>query len=442
MGKVYQLSAKRVAGMKAPGRYGDGRGLLLKVTATGTKSWVFRYVIDGRERMMGLGPYPEITLEEARTLAYGHWMAVREGRDPIGERDAAKARRKAERNAAHGAHAITFADAAKAYFDAKHSEWKNPKHATQFLQSLEDYAYPHIGALSVAEITTQHILALLNASVVNQRTKARGPFWHVLTETASRVRMRVEKVLGWATVNGLRTGDNPAQWRGHLKEALPAPTAIKNVRHHPALPPARMADFMKALAQREGTAAAALRFTILTASRTGMTIGARWDEFDLAEGVWTVPADRMKGRKNKGKAHRVPLSAEALAILATLPREEGNPFVFVGDRKGKGVSDMAMAKVIERMQPADGKPLWVDAKGHEIVPHGFRSTFRDWAYDHTEFPRDVVEQCLAHVIGSKAELAYKRSDALARRRLIMEAWAAFVAGRAPAANVSPLRPVA
>lgn len=403
MGK---LTVKKVQALKEAGRYGDGGGLFLQVTPTGTKSWIYRWERDGRERMMGLGPEADVTLDEARDLARDMRRAVRAGRDPIADRRAERERQKAE-----ASRLLLFRDAAQTYFDAHEVKWTNAKARGNFLSRLKAYAFPHIGGLPVAEISTADVLRCIE------------PIWHTKTETASRVRQYIEKVLAWATVKGFRSGDNPARWQGHLKEALPAPGTISPDKHHAALPFKELPGFFARVATQGGMAALALRFLILTAARTGEVIGATWDEVDLDNAVWTIPAARMKARRD----HRVPLSAAAVALLKTVPSERGNAYVFAGQYKGSGMSNMAMAVLLKRMERAD------------ITVHGFRSTFRDWAGDHTEFPREVIEAALAHAVGDATEQAYRRSDALERRRILMEAWADYCLGKAPTSNVLPMQ---
>lgn len=403
MGK---LTVKAVQALKEVGRYGDGGGLFLQVTPTGTKSWIYRWERDGRERMMGLGSVNDYTLDEARDLARDMRRAVRAGRDPIADRCAERERQKAE-----ASRLLLFRDAAQQYYDAHEAKWTNAKARKNFLTRLTTHAFPHIGGVPVAEIATADVLRCIE------------PIWHSKTETASRVRQYIEKVLAWATVRGYRQGDNPARWMGHLKEALPAPGTIAPDKHHAALPFKELPAFFGSVATTGGMAALALRFLILTAARTGEIIGATWDEIDLDKAVWTIPAARMKARRD----HRVPLSAAAVALLKTVPRERGNAHLFAGQYKGTPLSNMAMAVLLKRMERSD------------ITVHGFRSTFRDWAGDHTEFPREVVEAALAHAVGDATEQAYRRSDALERRRVLMEAWADYCNGKPAASNVLQLR---
>jgi integrase len=385
------LTEKKIAKLKEPGRYGDGNrsGLYVQVQSPTNRSWLLRYERDGRERWMGLGSLHVFNLAEARERARKARQLIADGIDPLDARAQERARRDLE-----AARTITFEKAATAYYDAHERSWKNRKHAAQFLSTLKAYAFPKIGKLPVADIETGPVLTCIE------------PIWATKTETANRVRGRIEAVLDWATVRGYRKGDNPARWKGHLSETLPSRGKIQKVVHHPALAFAELPAFIMELKEREGVAARAVEFSILTAARTGETIGARWDEIDLK--TWTIPAERMKAKKE----HRVPLSGPALEILNALPREEGNAHVFIGPRR-HGLSNMAMASVLRRMNRDD------------ITVHGFRSTFRDWASETTAYPTDVVEQALAHAVGSKVERAYRRGDVLAKRARLMAEWARY-----------------
>ena len=341
---------------------------------------------------MGLGPYPAVTLAMAREKARAARALIEQGQDPVHERERAKAALLALQ-----AKQLTFDEAARQFIDAKAAEWRNVKHSLQWTSSLETYASPVIGKLNVSAIEQAHVLAVLE------------PIWSTKTETASRVRGRIEQVLDWSRVRGYREGDNPARWRGHLDKLLPAPRKISKVEHHDALPVDTVPAFMQQLKLRPGYAARALEFAILTAGRSGEVRGATWDEIDIEAAVWTVPAERMKA----GKEHRVPLSEHALNLLKALPRLEGATVIFPAPRGGQ-LSDMAMTALMRRM-------------GAPAVPHGFRSTFRDWCGDRTSFPRDLAEAALAHALESQVEAAYRRSDALERRRQMMETWAKFLA---------------
>jgi integrase len=409
------LTPKRIAKLrKRPGRHHDGHGLYLQVINPTSASWPLRYVRHGKERMLGLGSLRLVGLKEARVRAREAQRTLKlDGVDPVEDRKAKKAER-----ALAAAKSMTFEQAAKDYHTQHQRKWKNAKHTAQFLSTLKDYAFPHIGKLPVGAVDTGLVL-----KVLEQKTDGDDPFWVAKTETASRVRGRIESVLDWATVRGYRTGDNPARWKGHLSEVLPGRGEIAKVEHHAALPYAEIPAFMGELAGREGSAARALEFTILTAARTGEVIGARWNEIDLATATWKVPAGRMKGSRE----HRVPLSARALELLETLPREDNNKFVFLGSQRGGGLSNMAMTQVLKRMNRND------------ITVHGFRSSFMDWAHEQTNHTKVVIDMALAHVIGDKTEAAYRRSDLFEKRRKLMETWAAYCSRPVPEGAVVQLR---
>ena len=384
------LSDRAVAAIKTEGRHpvGGVPGLLLRVTDTGHRGWVLRVMVGDRRRDMGLGSYPTTTLAQARDKAREVHGSLRSGVIPD---TPAKAVSKAIAVQAVGK---SFKQCATAFMTDKASEWKNPKHRQQWENTLTTYAYPHIGTMPVSEITLPHVLACLE------------PIWRDKTETATRVRGRIESVLDWATVREYRAGENPARWKGHLDKVLPAPGKLAKVEHHRAMPIDAMPAFMTDLRTRDGIAAKALEFVVLTAARSGEVRGAAWAEIDIDAGVWTVPAERMKA----GKEHRVPLSQPAIQLLKAMPRMEGTELIFPGG-KGQPLSDMSMTAVTRRM-------------GVDCVPHGFRSTFRDWAGDRTNFPRDLAEAALAHTLSDAVEAAYRRSDALEKRREMMTAWAA------------------
>ena len=398
---------------KRPIRIGDGDGLYLQVAAGDTKSWLFRYMLRGKSREMGLGAVGEppdgVPLAKARIHAAEARALLHEGKDPLGERQAS---RLAARQAQAEAGERTFRAAAKALVDSKRSGWRNAKHATQWLATLEAYAFPMIGDLPVANIGTDDVLRVLR------------PIWERIPETASRVRQRIEAVLDAARVKGWRTGENPARWKGHLAGELPQPRKVKRVQHRPALAWQDMGSFMAALGERDGIATQALRFVILTATRTGEVRGMRWREVDLDAKVWLVPGDRMKA----GKLHRVALSPAALAVLAEVQTlmKRSDDLVFPSGRQRKALSDMALSEVVRRMNEGGEEgavPKWHDAEGRPVVPHGFRSSFRDWAGETRPEGREVVEAALAHSIKDKAEAAYARSDLLEKRRPLMDAWA-------------------
>lgn len=400
-----ELSALQVGRLQAPGRHpvGGVAGLYLKVTPTGARSWVLRVVVGGKRRDAGLGGFPDVPLAKAREKARVAREAIEQGTDPIEARAAAK-----RTLVAANIPAMTFAQAAVQLIRAKAPEWKNPKHTAQWAATLETYAYPVIGKLSVADVALAHIVTILE------------PIWSSKTETASRLRGRIEQVLDWATVRGYRKGDNPARWKGHLDKILARPSKVAKVEHHPAMPYAEVGQFMAALRQKPGISARLLEFTILTAARSGEVRGATWEEIDLTAAIWTIPAKRMKA----GKEHRVPLSMQALQILHALPRMAGAEWVFPAPRGGQ-LSDMAMTAIMRRMSPA-------------YVPHGFRSTFRDWCAERTNYPRDVAEMALAHAIPSQVEAAYRRGDLFAKRARLMAEWARFCDAAPAGADVTPL----
>lgn len=401
MGK---LTARGVANLRKPGMHGDGRNLYFKVTppkqesrnGTVSRSWVFRYMIDGRARLMGLGPYPEISLEQARAKAMEARAILRDPdnpRDPLEVRAELEAARKRARG-----QAVTFDKAVEAYLAANRAAWSNPKHAAQWESTLATYASPLIGSSIVRDIETADVVRVLD------------PIWRTKTETASRLRQRIEKVLDYATTRGLRSGDNPARWRGHLDTILPKPSKVAKVQNHPALPHSEIGGFIHELRALDGIAPLAFEFLILTATRTTETRAARWKEIDLVGKVWTIPAERMKA----GKEHRVPLSDRALEIVEAMKahKDGEDGWLFPGAKAGSSLSNGAFLSVLRmRMNRTD------------ITPHGFRSTFRDWAGEETAFPREVIEHALAHRLKDKAEAAYQRGDLLRKRAQLMQAWA-------------------
>lgn len=405
--KAKELSALAVQRLKEPGRYAVGGvdGLHLRIVGE-SRAWVLRIKIGDRRCDIGLGPYPEVSLANARDIAREHRKKVRDGIDPLRERQQARAALRVER-----AKSKTFKDCAEAYVEAHKVGWKNDKHIKQWSATLETYAYPKLGALPVAAIDTALVQDVLR------------PIWSAKTETASRVRGRIESVLDWAKVNGYREGENPARWRGHLDKLLPARSKVQKVEHHAALPYAEVGSFMIDLRKRDGISARALEFSVLCASRSGEVRGAKWGEIDLVGKTWTVPGDRMKA----GKEHRVPLSNAAVALLKALPRVKDSEYVFPAPRGG-GLSDMALTAVLKRME-RDG-----------LTQHGFRSTFRDWAGETTAYPREVIEHALAHQLKDKAEAAYQRGDLLTKRAHLMSDWAKFCATVAkPRANVVAIK---
>lgn len=404
--KSRELTAIEVSRLKQPGLHSIGgvAGLQMQITAAGARTWVLRVMIGGKRRDMGLGGFPDVPLADARRRAREARDRIEQGIDPIEQRREAKSLLMASR-----ASIKTFAECVSGMIAARESEWRNAKHRAQWLSTLETYAGPVIGPLRVSDVAMPHIVEILQ------------PIWKTKTETAMRLRGRIEAVLDWARVSGYRTGENPARWKGHLDHVLPKPSKITTVEHHTALDVDAVAEFISALRQIGGMGAKALEFAIYTAARSGEVRGARWSEINLAEAVWTVPGERMKA----GKEHRVPLSKQALAVLTSLPQAKGKTLVFQAPRGGM-LSDMSMTAVLRRMK--------IDA-----VPHGFRSTFRDWAAERTNFPRELAEKALAHMLDNKTEAAYQRSDMFAKRAGMMAAWGTFCETPMKSAKVTPLR---
>jgi integrase len=402
-----RLTAIAVDKLKTPGMHADGLGLYLQITDAGTKSWIYRFMMRGRAREMGLGPLHTVTLKEARDKAAECRKKHLEGIDPIEARRAERTER-----ALAEANAITFKACAERCIASHEAGWRNAKHRAQWRSTLETYAYPIIGEMSVQSIDTAAVMRVLEQNVSEEKDTPPAPLWHTKTETASRLRGRIESVLDWAAARQYRKGDNPARWRGHLDQLLPKRAKAQRVKHHAALPYPDVGEFVKELRQQEGTAARAFEFCILTATRTSETVGAKWPEIDMNAATWTIPAERIKA----GREHRVPLSAAAMSILRTQlkARYEGDgEYVFPGGKRGAQLSNMAFLMVLRRM----GRM--------EITAHGFRSTFRDWAAERTNYPREVAEMALAHTIGDKAEAAYRRGDLFAKRRRMMEDWAKY-----------------
>lgn len=406
--RAKELSALAVKHLTVPGLHfvGGVPGLALQVLPTGGRSWVLRATVAGKRRDMGLGGFPDVKLAEARETADVARRQIRNNVDPIKARAEGRAalRIDAGKN-------MTFRVAALAFIAANEASWRNAKHCQQWRNSLEAYAYPVVGRLNIRDIELPHVLKILE------------PVWHQKTETATRVRGRIEQVLDWGTVRGYREGLNPARWRGHLDKILAKPTKLTRVKHHAALPWAEIGGFMADLRAAEGMGARALEFAILTACRSGEVRGATWDEIDLDAGEWNIPEGRMKA----AKAHRVPLSDAALTLLKTLPRMIGTNLVFSAPRGGQ-LSDMTLTAVLRRMKIA-------------VVPHGFRSTFREWAGENTEYPREVIEHALAHQLADKAEAAYQRGSLFPKRINLMQDWA-NICSRPCAANVIYLQAAA
>jgi integrase len=420
---INKLSAIRVAKLTKPGRYGDGAGLWLQVSRWKndvSKSWLFQYVSptkrkirkDGSEagcvRQFGLGGFPRISLADARDEAAKAYKQVRGGIDPIETQRSIRAQLRLD-----AANRVTFQECADKYIASHREGWRNARHAQQWEVTLATYVAPVMGNLPVQKIDLPLVLKVLE------------PIWTSKPETAKRVRGRIEHILDFARARGYRDGENPARWKGHLDHMLAKTSKLKNVRHHPALPYAELPVLMNDLRSRQGISARALEFTILTAGRSGEVIGTQRNEIDLVAKLWTIPGERMKG----GREHRVPLTDRMLEILKSLPREQDNPFVFIGGKEGVPLANEAMLDVLREMRPG-------------MTVHGFRSTFRDWAAETTSFPNHVMEMALAHAIGDKVEASYRRGDLFEKRKRLMTEWAKYCAQQplpTKTGNVRPLR---
>ncbi|MBP9714699.1 MAG: integrase arm-type DNA-binding domain-containing protein [Sterolibacterium sp.] len=406
---VDKLTPLAVSKATKPGYYGDGGGLWLQVSPSGSKSWIFRFTLSKKQREMGLGAVHTVTLPEARARAKECRLILLEGKDPLEIRKASKLVEALERSKM-----MTFDQCAAAYIAAHRGGWKNAKHASQWENTLETYASPIIGKMPVALVDTALVVKVLS------------PIWQTKTETATRLRGRIESILDWATVSEYRQGDNPARWRGHLDNLLADPSRSKRTVHHPALSWQEVGAFMANLRGQDGIAAKAVELAILTACRSGEVRLATWAEFDLDAALWVIPAERMKAKRE----HRVPLSVAALALLESMPRM-GNQ-VFPGAKPGKALSDMSLTAVLRRM------------KRDDITVHGFRSSFRDWCAESVanSFPREVCEHALAHSLPDKVEAAYRRGDLIEKRTMLMQAWADYCGTVPTVANATPIRKVA
>jgi integrase len=403
---IEKLTPLVVSKTKKPGYYGDGAGLWLQVSKSGSKSWIFRFTLGGKQREMGLGALHTVTLSEARAKAKDCRLLLLDGKDPLETRKSANLADALER-----AKMMTFDQCAAAYIAAHRSSWNNAKHITQWENTLETYASPIIGSLPVASVDTSLVVKVLS------------PIWQTKTETATRLRGRIENILDWATTSKYRQGENPARWRGHLDNLLANPEKVAKVVHHPALRWKEMGEFMAELRLREGIAARAVEFGILTATRSGEVRGATWSEIDLNAALWVIPAERMKGKRE----HRVPLSTAVVALLNAMPRL--NDLIFPGTKKDTALSDMSLTAVLRRMTRND------------ITVHGFRSTFRDWCAESVanSFPREVCEHALAHSLPDKVEAAYRRGDLIEKRTLLMQAWADYCGETSVPSTVTPIR---
>lgn len=403
---IHKLKALSVEKLTKPGLYGDGGGLYLQITRDGIKSWLFRYMRNGKARGMGLGPLHTISLAQAREKAHECRSFLLKGLDPLDEKQKSQVAAKEEAEAKAKAEAIdppasplekTFRECADELIKSKETGWSNEKHKYQWRNTLAKYAYPVIGDLAVSAIDTAHIMRILS------------PIWAEKTETASRVRGRVEAVMNYAKVFGYRAAENPARWKGHLDHLLPKESAVTTVQHHPALPYKELPEFMEKLRKKESFAAYALELLILTATRSNETRNACWEEFDLEEKIWTIPATRMKAKKD----HRIPLSDQALRLLNRMLRFGNHGLVFPGQKEGQPLSEATMLQLLRRICK------------EEYTAHGFRSTFRDWASECTTHDSNVCEMALAHTIENKTEAAYRRGDLLARRAALMNDWGTY-----------------
>ncbi|MDP2851853.1 MAG: tyrosine-type recombinase/integrase [Gallionella sp.] len=403
--KAKELGALEVGRLTASGLHAVGgvAGLALQVTDRGARSWILRAMVGGKRRDMGLGGYPDVTLAGAKEAARVARAKIKDGIDPVEDAKAKRSALYAQRAAS-----MTFSEAAKAYIAVKEAEWKNAKHGDQWRNTLATYADPVIGNVFVRDVEQSHVMRVLE------------PIWMEKTETAKRLRGRIEKVLDWARVRGYRSGENPARWRGHLDTLLQSPGKVQKVEHHPALPMDDLGAFMVELRQQEGMGARALEFAILTAGRSGEVRGATWSEIDLKDATWTIPASRMKMKRE----HRAVLNDEAVTLLESLSRT--HELIFP-NTKGDMLSDMTLTAVLRRMNRSD------------ITAHGFRSTFRDWCSERTNYPRDVAEMALAHAIGDKVEAAYRRGDLFEKRRRMMREWGKFSGKVQVAGTVTPIK---
>ena len=398
--QIQKLTAIQVAKLTKPGVYADGGNLYLQITPAGVKSWLFRFMLDGKPQAMGLGPVHTVSLKEARELALEKRRILLSGSNPL-------ALKQQEIAAAKLANAkkLSFDQCAESYIEAHRASWRNAKHASQWTSTIKTYASPFIGLLPVADVDTDAIVRCLT------------PIWETKNETASRLRGRIESILSWATTSGLRTGENPARWKGHLKNLLATIKKKADGKHHPSLPWPQLPGFYKSLQQCEGIAARALEFAILTACRSGDVRGATWGEIDFKRSVWVIPAERIKMKRE----HEVPLSEQAIKLLKATPKV--GKFIFPGIG-GEQMSDMTLGAVIKRMNK--DKEIWSDPNYKKpITVHGFRTTFRMWAAEQTDHPREVAEHALAHQLPNAVERAYQRGTQFPKRVALMKEWSAY-----------------
>lgn len=386
-----RLTAKTIENLKERGYHPDGGGLYLQIQSAQSVSWIFRYSFEGKAHEMGLGSYKYITLAEARIKRNELKKILISGVNPLVEKNKIRNARRTEFS-----NKMTFDACAKAYIDSQKVAWKNEKHKTQWANTLETYASPVIGSLFVDEISTNLIMKVIE------------PIWVTKTETASRVRGRIELILNWATVRGLRTGENPARWRGHLDNLLPKRSLIQKVTHHKAMPYALLSGFMNKLKPQTDISSIALQFLILTATRTNETLNAQWSEIDFVEKIWTIPPERMKAKRE----HRIPLTDDAINLLKLIPKKDFLPYIFLNSASGAPLSTNALLQKLNQL-------------GESVTVHGFRSTFRDWVSEETAHARDVAESALAHALRDRVEAAYRRGDFFQKRKALMEDWSKF-----------------
>ena len=386
MGKLNDLKIKRLV----PGFHADGDNLYLQVTASGSRTWVFRYTLNKVPRYMGLGSFKYVTLADARLKANDCKRLLIQGKDPLGQKQLSKF------------NAMSFDECFEKFFEGKKNQLGNPKHIQQWQSSIKTYASPILGKMPVASIDVAIVVKVLE------------PIWTTKTETASRVRGRIEDVLDWAFVMKLRTGENPARWSGILDKVLPNPSDLKSEKHFEAMPHTEIPVFLTKLRLQNGFAPLALEFLICTAVRTDAVIGAKWPEIDFETKIWTVPPERMKNKKNKKKSFRVPLTEKAIELLNKAKINADNEFIFAGWKEGTHLSNTAMLSVLRKRMGIN-----------KITSHGFRSSFRNWASERTNFSREVIEFSLSHVVRNKTEAAYLRSDLLEKRRELMNAWSDY-----------------
>ena len=405
---INRLTAKAIDSLTRHGNHHDGLGLYLQVAKTGGKSWLLKYTINGKAREMGLGSYHDVTLEAARKARDAQRSLLKGDLrvDPVEVRIAQR-----RQSAVESAKSKTFNECAEAYIKDHKAEWRNAKYPKEWASTLETYAAPTFGTLPVGSVDTGMVMTVLD------------PIWRSKTETANRVRGRIEVILDWATVHGFRSGDNPARWRGHLDKLLPKRSKVRPVQHRDALPYGDVPAFVEALREHSGTAVQAIEIVILTAARVSEVVGATWSEIDLKAATWTIPGTRIKS----GREHRIPLSTAAVKVLQRLDATKQNEFVFPGQKVGKPLTIAAPMKQLRDM-------------GHErLTVHGFRSSFRDWCGEQTNFPREIAEAALSHVVKDKTEAAYARGDLFDKRAKLMQAWATYCTTQKKLADVTPIR---